>query len=404
MTIELNLYQTLAAAVAVFFLGSFLKDRVSIFRKYCIPAPVIGGTIFSIVNCILYTQGIWNYSQDTVMQNWCMMLFFTSIGYMASIRLIKKGGLLVVKMAFLVFLLIVIQDLVGVTFANAFSLNPLMGLADGSIPLVGGHGTSGSFGPVLEALGLKDATTIAFAAATFGLVSGSFLGGQVGELLIRRFHLKSDEDENGDEVPENRTEHEIEGDDAAAYLNMDRFMYAFGQLLLAMGLGTYVSQFFINIGLVFPGYIGAMLVAAVIRNISDMTGLFGCYQRESEVLGGICLNVFLSCALMSLKLWQLADLAIPLIATLIVQVSIMGLFAYFVIFRVMGRNYEAAVMASGSCGFGLGATPNAIANMNAMCERFGPAHTAYFVIPLIGAFVVDFLNASVLMVFMNILK
>lgn len=404
MTIELNLYQTLAAAVAVFFLGSFLKDRVSIFRKYCIPAPVIGGTIFSIVNCILYTQGIWNYSQDTVMQNWCMMLFFTSIGYMASIRLIKKGGLLVVKMAFLVFLLIVIQDLVGVTFANAFSLNPLMGLADGSIPLVGGHGTSGSFGPVLEALGLKDATTIAFAAATFGLVSGSFLGGPVGEFLIRRFHLKSDEDENGDEVPENRTEHEIEGDDAAAYLNMDRFMYAFGQLLLAMGLGTYVSQFFINIGLVFPGYIGAMLVAAVIRNISDMTGLFGCYQRESEVLGGICLNVFLSCALMSLKLWQLADLAIPLIATLIVQVSIMGLFAYFVIFRVMGRNYEAAVMASGSCGFGLGATPNAIANMNAMCERFGPAHTAYFVIPLIGAFVVDFLNASVLMVFMNILK
>lgn len=248
MTIELNLYQTLAAAVAVFFLGSFLKDRVSIFRKYCIPAPVIGGTIFSIVNCILYMQGIWNYSQDTVMQNWCMMLFFTSIGYMASIRLIKKGGLLVVKMAFLVFFLIVIQDLVGVTFANAFSLNPLMGLADGSIPLVGGHGTSGSFGPVLEALGLKDATTIAFAAATFGLVSGSFLGGPVGELLIRRFHLKSDEDENGDEVPENRTEHEIEGDDAAAYLNMDRFMYAFGQLLLAMGLGTYVSQFFINIG------------------------------------------------------------------------------------------------------------------------------------------------------------
>lgn len=404
MTIELNLYQTLAAAVAVFFLGGFLKERVSILRKYCIPAPVIGGTIFSIVNCILYTQGIWNYSQDTVMQNWCMMLFFTSIGYMASIRLIKKGGILVVKMAFLVFLVIVMQDLVGVGLAHAFSLNPLMGLADGSIPLVGGHGTSGSFGPVLEALGLKDATTIAFAAATFGLVSGSFLGGPVGELLIRRYHLLSDEDENGDEVPENRTEHEIEGDEAAAYLNMDRFMYAFGQLLFAMGIGTYVSQFFIDIGLVFPGYIGAMLVAAVIRNFSDMTGLFGCYQKESEVLGGICLNVFLSCALMSLKLWQLADLAIPLIVTLAVQVSFLGLFAYFVIFRVMGKNYEAAVMAAGSCGFGLGATPNAIANMNAICERFGPAHTAYFVIPLIGAFVVDFLNASVLMVFMNILK
>lgn len=405
MTISLNMYQTLAAAVAVFFLGGFLKERIAIFRKYCIPAPVIGGTIFSILNCILYTQGIWNYSQDTVMQNWCMNLFFTSIGYMASIRLIFRGGIMVFKMGILVGLLIIIQDVVGISMAELFGLNPLMGLASGSIPLVGGHGTAGSFGPVLENMGLMNATTIAFAAATFGLVSGSFIGGPVGELLVRRFHLTSKEI---DDAPSAKEETEKSSraprDEAAAYLNMDHFMYAFGQLLLAMGLGTYVSQFFTDIGLVFPGYIGGMIVAAIIRNLAEITEWYDTQQEECEVLGGMCLNIFLSCALMSLKLWQLTALAVPLMATLLVQVAIIGLFAYFAIFRVMGKDYEAAVMAAGTCGFGLGATPNAIANMNAMCERYGSAHTAYFVIPLIGAFVVDFLNASVLMVFMNLLK
>lgn len=402
MEVTLNIYQTLAAAVAVFFLGGFLKNRIRLFRRYCIPAPVIGGTIFSIVNYFLYTHGIWSYSQDTVMQNWCMMLFFTSIGYMASIHMIRKGGFLVVKMGILVAILIVAQNIIGISFAKLFNLNPYMGLADGSIPLVGGHGTSGSFGPLLESLGLANGTTIAFAAATFGLVAGSFIGGPIGELLTRRYHLFSDEEPIKKEP---HPSHIIPDSDepVAAYLNMDHFMYAFGQLLLAMGIGTLVSHFFISIGLVFPEYIGGMIVAAVIRNIAEMTHLYGSYQEESEVLGSLCLNIFLSCALMSLKLWQLTDLAVPLIITLLVQVVFVGLFAYFIIFRVMGHNYEAAVMVAGTCGFALGATPNAIANMNAMCERFGPAHTAYFVIPLIGAFVVDFLNASILMIFINLL-
>lgn len=340
------------------------------------------------------------------MQNWCMNLFFTSIGYMASISLIRKGGVLVLRMAVMVAMLITLQNLVGVSMAQVFHLNGLMGLADGSIPLVGGHGTAGSFGPVLEGLGLMNGTTIAFAAATFGLVSGSLIGGPIGELLVRKYHLISHEslEAPAEEEEETHSHTHVPEDAAAAYLNMDHFMYAFGQLLLAMGLGTIVSQFFTNIGLVFPGYLGGMMVAAIIRNVAEGTHAFGIYQQECEVLGGMCLNIFLSCALMSLKLWQLSALAIPLIATLVIQVLLLALFAYFVIFRVMGRNYEAAVMASGTCGFGLGATPNAIANMNAMCERFGSAHTAYFVIPLIGAFVVDFLNASILMIFMNLLK
>lgn len=322
---------------------------------------------------------------------------------MASLRLILRGGYLVFKMGIMVAILILLQNLIGISMAHVFSLPSLMGLADGSIPLVGGHGTAGSFGPVLEEMGLMNGTTIAFAAATFGLVSGSFIGGPIGELLVRRFSLISHETDNASEETGERPALHPK-DAAAAYLNMDHFMYAFGQLLLAMGIGTYVSAFFSSIGLVFPGYIGGMIVAAIIRNVSEITEWYGSYQQECEVLGGMCLNIFLSCALMSLKLWQLASLAVPLTLTLLIQVAVIGAFAYFIIFRVMGGGYEAAVMAAGTCGFGLGATPNAIANMNAMCERYGSAHTAYFVIPLIGAFVVDFLNASILMVFMNLLK
>lgn len=416
MNINLNIYQTLAAAVAVYYVGVLLRIKVPFLRKYCIPAPVVGGILFAVINDILYVNGIWTYKQDTIMQNVCMMLFFTSIGYTASISLIKKGGSLVAKMAVLTAILIVCQNIIGISLAHVFDLSPLMGLATGSIPMVGGHGTSGSFGPVLESVGLDNATTIAFAAATFGLVSGSLLGGPMGELLVRRNHLFSIADEERLD-PEN-SQDEVQKLEQAAHgerkaideekrtgqsINNYRFMNALAHLLLAMGLGTVVSQFFNSIGLIFPGYIGSMLVAAIIRNVADYTHVYKVYQRESEVLGNLGLTIFLSCALMSLKLWQLSDLAIPLMAMLASQVLFIALFVRFVLFRVMGSNYEAAVMAAGTCGFGLGATPNAIANMSVMVERFGPAPTAFFVIPIIGALIVDFVNSSIVTVLINFL-
>lgn len=416
MNVNLNIYQTLAAAVAVYYIGVLLRIKVPFLRKYCIPAPVVGGILFAVINDILYVNGIWTYKQDTIMQNVCMMLFFTSIGYTASISLIKKGGSLVAKMAVLTAILIVCQNIIGISLAHVFDLSPLMGLATGSIPMVGGHGTSGSFGPVLESVGLDNATTIAFAAATFGLVSGSLLGGPMGELLVRRNHLFSIADEERLD-PEN-SQDEVQKLEQAAHgerkaideekrtgqsINNYRFMNALAHLLLAMGLGTVVSQFFSSIGLIFPGYIGSMLVAAIIRNVADYTHVYKVYQRESEVLGNLGLTIFLSCALMSLKLWQLSDLAIPLMAMLASQVLFIALFVRFVLFRVMGSNYEAAVMAAGTCGFGLGATPNAIANMSVMVERFGPAPTAFFVIPIIGALIVDFVNSSIVTVLINFL-
>ena len=416
MNINLNIYQTLAAATAVYYVGVLLRLKIPFLRRYCIPAPVIGGILFAILNDILYVNGIWTYRQDTVMQNVFMMLFFTSIGYTASISLIRKGGSLVAKMAVLTALLILCQNAIGIVLAPVFDLSPLMGLATGSIPMVGGHGTSGSFGPVLESIGLDNATTIAFAAATFGLVSGSLLGGPMGEFLVRRYGLTSVAEE--ERLDPANTSDELEKLEQAAHgerkaideekragqsINNYRFMNALAHLLIAMGLGTVISQLFISAGLVFPNYIGSMLVAAIIRNISDYTHAYKIYQRESEVLGNLGLTIFLSCALMSLKLWQLSDLAIPMMVMLLSQVLFLALFAKFLIFRVMGRNYEAAVMAAGTCGFGLGATPNAIANMSVMVERFGPAPTAFFVIPLIGALIVDFVNSSIVTVLLNLL-
>ena len=416
INVNLNIYQTLAAATAVYYIGVLLRIKVPFLRRYCLPAPVIGGIIFAILNAVLYTNGIWTYQQDTIMQNVCMMLFFTSIGYTASISLIRKGGSLVAKMAVLTALLILCQNAIGIALAHVFDLNPLMGLATGSIPMVGGHGTSGSFGPVLESVGLDNATTIAFAAATFGLVSGSLLGGPMGEFLVRRYGLTSVAEE--ERLDPANTSDELEKLEQAAHgerkaideekragqsINNYRFMNALAHLLIAMGLGTVISQIFISAGLVFPNYIGSMLVAAIIRNISDYTHAYKIYQRESEVLGNLGLTIFLSCALMSLKLWQLSDLAIPMMVMLLSQVLFLAIFAKFLIFRVMGRNYEAAVMAAGTCGFGLGATPNAIANMSVMVERFGPAPTAFFVIPLIGALIVDFVNSSIVTVLLNLL-
>lgn len=419
LTINLNLYQTLAAAIIIYYAGVFLRMKIQFLRQYCIPAPVVGGILFAIINTILYTNGIWAYEQDTVMQNVCMMLFFTSVGYTASLSLIKRGGILVIKMAIVTTILIICQDVMGIGLSKLFDISPLMGLATGSIPMVGGHATAAAFGPILEEAGLENGLTIAVAAATFGLIGGSVIGGPVGERLVRNFHLLSKADterldpetyqsevnklesvagnaEKADELI--KKEHK-----SGQTIDNYRFMNAMAHLFLAMGIGTLVTNFFNSIGLVFPAYIGSMLVAAVIRNIADFTHIFKVYQRESEVLGNLGLTIFLTCVLMGLKLWQLTNLAVPMVVLLFSQAVFMAFFAYFVVFRAMGKNYEAAVMTSGVCGFGLGATPNAIANMTAMTELFGPAPTAFFVIPLIGSLIIDPVNASILTIFLNIL-
>ena len=399
MVLSLNLYQTVAVAVVVFYVGNCLKKKVNFFQKYCIPAPVIGGIIFALLALVLNVTGVMTIQTDDTMQNVFQTLFFTSVGYTASFKLLKKGGLQVAIFVFVSILMVIGQNLIGVTMASLFGLDPTIGLCTGSIAMVGGHGTSASFGPLLEAkYGVQSAYTIAIAAATFGLVMGGLIGGPIAKTLISKKNLSSDVLENPENI-DDFSEEKIE-----SHLDTDEFLKAFSMLFLAAGIGTVISSLIEKTGLTFPSYIGAMLSAVLMRNLSDVTKKFNVTENIVSLLGSVSLTLFLSMALMSLKLWELASLAVPMVVMLLVQTVFMALFAYFLTFNIMGRDYEAAVMSSACCGFGMGATPNAIANMQAITGIYGPAPKAFFIVPLVGSLFIDLLNGFVITFFINVIK
>ncbi len=377
-----------------FFVGQLIRKKFSIFEKYCIPAPVIGGMLFALCTLALNLSDTMTVTVDDTMQRVFMTLFFTSIGFTASFKLLKIGGLQVIIFLAICTLLVILQNVLSVSLAGLFGLSPLLGLCVGSIPMIGGHGTAGSFGPLFtEVYGVEGATTVALAAATFGLVMGGVIGGPIAKRLIGKHNLKSHtgkfKEDNAfvvEEVPDFSTE---------------EMLAAFSLLFIAAGIGTFISSLLQKTGMTFPSYIGAMLAAAVIRNISDLTDFFTISTDVVEILGNVSLSIFLSMALMSLKLWQLADLAVPLVVMLLGQTVLMALFAYFITFNIMGKDYEAAVMSSASCGFGMGATPNAIANMQAITSKLGPAPRAFFIVPLVGSLFIDFVNATTITIFVN---
>ncbi|MGE5678196.1 MAG: sodium/glutamate symporter, partial [Pseudomonadota bacterium] len=334
---------------------------------------------------------------DTTLQKVLMTAFFTTIGFTASFKLLKKGGTKVIIFLCAASALVVLQDIVGISLAKVFGLNPLIGLATGSVPMTGGHGTAGAFAPLFEKAGAAGATTVAMAAATFGLVMGSMIGGPIGRRLIERFNLARNNS------PVHTTGQSAALETEKKELVPANFASAASQIILAMGLGTIISLLFQKLGMTFPSYIGAMFAAAIMRNISDSAKVFDIPLDEIDILGNISLSLFLSMALMTLKLWELAELAVPLVVMLLAQTVLMGLFAYFVTFNIMGRDYEAAVITSGHCGFGMGATPNAIANMEAIAGKFGAAPAAFFILPLVGSLFIDFCNAGIITTFMNII-
>lgn len=398
MELKFNIFETMALVTAVYYLGKFLRNKIKFLSKYCIPAPVVGGLVFAIVMLILRLTNIATITLDTTLQNLFMTAFFASIGFTASFKVLKGGGIKVAIFLVLAILLVISQDIVGAGLAKLFDLNPLLGLCTGSISMVGGHGTSGSFGPLLEEMGVSGATTISFASATFGLVMGSFIGGFVAKALIDNYNLKTPKESHDNSIPLSDF-HE----DNQAILCQKRLMKASAFLFLSMGIGSVISGLIQDTGLTFPSYIGAMIAAAIIRNFCDIRKI-EMEEKEIEVIGNISLGYFLCIALMGLKLWELFDLALPLVVMLIAQSVLMAVFAYFITFKVMGRDYDAAVFASANCGFGMGATPNAVANMDALSTKFGFAPTPYFVVPIVGALFVDFVNSAVITLFINILS
>jgi len=397
MILKLDLVQSIALSVIVLLVGMFLVKRFSILRKYCIPTPVVGGLVFAILALIFKQSNIFEVELDTTLQKIVMTMFFTSVGFSASFKVLKKGGVKVAIFLACALILVVFQDIIGVLLAKAFSLSPLIGLATGSVPMTGGHGTAAAFGPLMEKAGAQGANTVALAAATFGLISGSMIGGPIGNRLILKHDLQ-----NKKKSKANKFEEIDEIRDERKLLIENNFHIAIFEILIAMGMGTIISSLFMKADLTLPSYIGAMLSGAVIRNISDWKKPYDVPMIEIDIVGRISLSLFLSMALMGLKLWQLADLALPLFVMLASQVVLMYLFANFITFNLLGRDYDAAVLAAGHCGFGLGATPNGIANMTSVTEKFGPSPTAFFVLPLVGSLFIDFFNAGIITFFMNL--
>ena len=384
--LELNfdMAQTIAFAVVLLLIGRVIKKWIPILERFFIPAPVIGGTLFSIILLIGHQTESFTINFNGDIRVLLMTAFFTTIGFSASLKILKSGGIGVLIFLIVATILVIIQDVVGVSLAKVFGIDPLIGLAAGSIPLTGGHGTSAAIAPTIEALGIKGAGTVAIASATFGLIAGSMMGGPIANKLILKHKLlgnetllhekhdyNSDIDENVLKKPE-------------PALNAERFSMAFFFILIAMGIGSYLSIFITKLlpAMNFPIYIGPMIIAAIMRNISDNSEMFTAPTREISVLEDVSLNLFLAMALMSLKLWELIDLAIPMLILLVAQVVLIYLYLNFITFKAMGSDYDAAVIVSGHCGFGLGAAPNGISNMKSVCEKYKYSKIAFFVVHL----------------------
>ncbi len=395
MVINIDMYQTLAIAVLVLMLGSFLKKRINVLERFCIPAPVVGGLLFAIFTCVLYATGIAEITFDDTLREVCMVFFFTSVGFQANLKVLKSGGKALGVFLILVILLITIQNFTAVGLSSLMGLDPLIGLCTGSIPMVGGHGTAGAFGPVLEDFNITGATTLCTAAATFGLISGSLIGGPIGRSLIEKKNLLSTVVTEDDSV--------LVEDEKKHMRHTTMYPAATFQLILAIGLGTIFSWLLTKTGMTFPIYIGAMIAAALFRNLGEYTGKFTIHMGEINDIGGICLSLFLGIAMITLKLWQLASLALPLVLLLAGQVILMFIYARYVVFNVMGRDYDAAVLASGTCGFGMGATPNAMANMQAICDKYEPSVKAYLLVPIVGSLFADFINSLIITFFINMI-
>ena len=405
--VTLDLYQSVGVGVLALLLGFFFTRNIPFLKRFCIPAPVSGGLVVSLLTLALYAFGI-ECRFDGAVKDLCMMIFFTGVGFQCDLKMLKQGGRPLVVMVLLVAVLIVMQNLIAVGIAKGMGLNPLVGMAAGSIPMSGGHGTSAGFAPLLEEMGLQGAASITMAAATFGLVAGSLLGGPLGERLIRKHHLC--EESTSNDVLRGIEASEASESSRSAYAHSEEssfrgYTMAVCQILLAMALGACVSQLLKLTGITFPTYFGSLIAAALLRNI------LGAIPRWAHVLhlgkiislGDICLSLFLGMAMSTLRLWELASMALPLSLMLVGQVALMAVFATFVAFPLLGKDYDSAVLASGLCGFGLGATPNAMANMSAVCFKYRHTVRPFLIIPIIGAMFADLINTAVVTLFLNLL-
>jgi glutamate:Na+ symporter, ESS family len=404
--LTLDLLQTVAFAGIILFVGYGVRKLIPPLARVNIPAPVCGGLPVAAALAFLYFSGIQPLKFDTTLQVPLQNTFFASVGFGASVALLRRGGPLVFWFFIISTIAAALQNIVGGLVAMALGQHPLMGVLAGSVTLTGGPATGLAFAPLFQEAGVAGAATLAVAAAMVGIVAGGVMGGPIGTYLVERHvrHLAP----VGPMGPtmQNVAEAQMEEPVASSPVGEDIESYVLLKHLIVMittvGFGVWVSAWLTRAGMTLPAYIGAMLVAAVFRNADDWMGVFGLSQRVIDDLGNVALSLFLVMALMTLRLWELAGLVIPLLVILAAQVLLIAVICLVAIPRLMGRDYDAAVMSGGFCGFMLGTTANAMANMGALVERYGPAPKAYLVVPLVGAFFIDFTNALLITFFLNL--
>ncbi len=421
-SIELDMIQTAGIGALALMVGMVLTRKIGFLQRFCIPSPVSGGIVFSLITLALYGWFDVEVSFNSTLTDVFMLAFFTSVGFQSDLKVIKQGGKLLAIMLGLLVVIIVLQNLMPMGVTRLLGVDPLIGIATGSVSMTGGHGTAGGFAGVLEGMGLQGAGTIGMAAATFGLIAGSMLGGPLAELIIRK-KLTQEQMQEPDETIDPAMAG-IESDEASPAGRTKRvstneqefqqYAKACYWILLAMGGGTLLSWLLAQTGITFPPYFGALILAAVLRNTVCLIPYKenGKWVKADKLLdmdriisvGNICLSMFLGMAMISLKLWELQSLALPLIVILASQVVMMALFVYFVAFPVLGRDYDAAVLCAGICGFGLGATPNAMANMSAVCYKYRYTVKPFLIVPIIGAMFADLINTGIISIFLSFLK
>lgn len=419
--VELDMIQTAGIGAFALIVGMTLTRKVAFLQKFCVPSPVSGGIIFSLLTLALYGWFDVAVSFDGTLKDTFMLAFFTSVGFQSNLKVLRQGGKLLVIMLVLLVGLIALQNLMPMGITRIMGVDPLIGMAAGSISMTGGHGTAGGFAKVLEEMGLHGAATIGMAAATFGLIAGSVIGGPLAEKIIRTKLTNEQMQVQAEEVDPAMAG--IESDEASPTGRAKRIstneqefqQYAKASycIVMVMGGGTLLSWLLARTGVTFPTYFGALILAAIVRN----TIRFVRYKENGEwvkaerlldieriiSVGNICLSLFLGMAMISLRLWELQSLALPFIVILVSQVLMMAAFAYFVAFPLLGRDYDAAVLCAGMCGFGLGATPNAMANMSAVCYKYHYAVKPFLIVPIIGAMFADLINTGIITIFLNLL-
>ena len=409
--LKLNFVHTLAFSGVVLFIGYWIRRLVPPLARYNIPAPVIGGLLVAIATLAARNYGVTLFEFDVTLRDPLMIAFFTSIGFGASFSLLKVGGPMVVKFFLASTVFAILQNVLGVLLALPFKLHPLFGVLAGSVTLTGGPATGLAFAPLFEKAGVIGAATIAVAAPMFGITTGGLIGGPVATFLIDRHRLKKPrlgirhiKVETAAEIVEHKLpEPQTSGpadEDQESFVLLKNFVV----LLVAMWAGYWLSQLFTSLGFTLPAYIGAMFVAAFIRNFDDVTHAVGLSQRTIDDIGNVALSLFLAIALMTLKLWDLAGLVLPLLVILIAQVILVTLVCFWPLFQIMGRDYESAVISGGFIGFMLGTMANSMAVMKSLVERYGKAPRAFLAVPMVGAFLVDFTNAMIITVFLNIFR